>query len=251
MLVFVVPALLMALLYWILIDTPLFGRIAHAIFALFPFLVMFMVASITTLRERRSGTLERTLTMPVSRGAFIAGYALAFSLLSLVQTLITVGVCVAWLGVEVDGSLGTFFGIVLLDALVGTAAGLTASAFARTEFQIVQFVPAVVVPQFLLCGLLVPRADMPRVLELISAAMPVSYAVDAMQTLGGMPAQVISSIMGCGSGLPMAARISGKRTGHSVVKSTTGSYRTRLSAGKEGDCARIVASVSSFRMATS
>ena len=139
MLVFVVPALLMALLYWILIDTPLFGRIAHAIFALFPFLVMFMVASITTLRERRSGTLERTLTMPVSRGAFIAGYALAFSLLSLVQTLITVGVCVAWLGVEVDGSLGTFFGIALLDALVGTAAGLTSSAFARTEFQIVQF----------------------------------------------------------------------------------------------------------------
>lgn len=188
-LVFVVPSLLMSLLYWILIDTPLFGRIAHAIFALFPFLVMFLVASITTLRERRSGTLERTLTMPVSRGSFIAGYALAFALLSFVQTLITVAVCVAWLGVEVDGSLWAFFGIALLDALVGTAAGLTASAFARTEFQVVQFVPAVVVPQFLLCGLIVPRAQMPEVLEIISLGMPVTYAVDAMQSFGGMTEQ--------------------------------------------------------------
>ncbi|WP_296147783.1 ABC transporter permease [uncultured Corynebacterium sp.] len=188
-LVFAVPSLLMSLLYWILIDTQLFDRIAHAIFALFPFLVMFLVASITTLRERRSGTLERTLTMPVSRAAFIGGYALAFSLLSLVQTFITVAVCVMWLGVDVDGSLAAFFGIALLDALVGTAAGLTASAFARTEFQVVQFVPAVVVPQFLLCGLLVPRADMPRILEVISAAMPVSYAVDAMRSLGGTPEQ--------------------------------------------------------------
>ncbi|WP_203085481.1 hypothetical protein [Corynebacterium godavarianum] len=91
MLVFVVPSLL----YWILIDTRTFGRIAHAIFALFPILVMLLVASITTLRKRRSGTLERTPTMPVSRGSFIAGYALAFALRSFVQTLITVGVCVA------------------------------------------------------------------------------------------------------------------------------------------------------------
>lgn len=188
-LIFAVPSLLMALLYWILIDTPLFGRIAHAIFALFPFLVMFLIASITTLRERHSGTLERTLTMPVSRGAFIGGYALAFALLSFVQTLITVGVCVTWLGVEVDGSLWAFFGIALLDALVGTAAGLTASAFARTEFQVVQFVPAVVVPQFLLCGLIVPRADMPDILEAVSLAMPVTYAVDAMQAFGGVAEQ--------------------------------------------------------------
>lgn len=186
-LIFAVPSLLMSLLYWILIDTELFDRIAHAIFALFPLLVMFLVASITTLRERRSGTLERTLTMPVTRGAFIAGYALAFGLLSLVQTLITVAVCVSWLGVEVEGSVAAFFGIALVDALVGTAAGLAASAFARTEFQVMQFLPAAVVPQFLLCGLIVPRADMPRVLELISHAMPVSYAVDAMQALGGAP----------------------------------------------------------------
>lgn len=189
MLVFVVPSLLMALLYWILIDTPMFGRIAHAIFALFPFLVMFLVASIATLRERRSGTLERTLTMPVARGSFIGGYALAFALLALLQTLITVGVCVTWLGVEVEGSLWAFFGIALLDALVGTAAGLTASAFAHTEFQVVQFVPAVVVPQFLLCGLIVPRAEMPGILEYISLAMPVTYAVDAMQAFGGMAEQ--------------------------------------------------------------
>ena len=184
-LIFAVPSLLMALLYWILLDTPLFGRIAHAIFALFPFLVMFLVASITTLRERRSGTLERTLTMPVSRGSFIGGYALAFGLLSLVQTLITVAVCVMWLGVEVDGSIPAFFAIALLDALVGTAAGLTASAFARTEFQVVQFVPATVVPQFLLCGLIVPRESMPQVLEVISLGMPVTYAVDAMQAFSG------------------------------------------------------------------
>lgn len=71
--------------------------------------------------------------------------------------------------------------VAVLDALLGVALGLFVSAFAATEFQVVQFMPALVVPQFLLCGLLVPRSELPGILEAISNVLPLSYAVDAMQ----------------------------------------------------------------------
>lgn len=148
--------------------------------ALFPFIVMFLVTSIATLRERRSGTLERLLSMPLGKGDFILGYTLAFGLLAIVQTAIAVAFAVGVCGLDVEGSVGLLFAVAIADALLGTALGLLASAFARTEFQVVQFMPVFVFPQILLGGIFLPRDQLPEVLETIGDWMPLSHAIDAL-----------------------------------------------------------------------
>ena len=148
--------------------------------ALFPFIVMFLVTSIATLRERRSGTLERLFSMPLGKGDFILGYALAFGLLAIFQTAIAVSFAVWVCGLEIEGSIWLLFAVAVADALLGTALGLLASAFARTEFQVVQFMPLLVFPQVLLGGIFIPRDQLPEVLEAISEWLPLSYAIDAL-----------------------------------------------------------------------
>ena len=181
----VVPCVLISLLWWMFDDVPgdLFDRFGPGLLAMFPFIVMFLVTSVTTLRERGSGTLERLLTMPMGRLDFLLGYALAFGLLAAVQAALAVGVSVGLLGLDVNGPVWLLGVVAVVDAVLGTALGLLVSAFARTEFQAVQFMPAFVLPQILLCGLFVPRDAMPGVLEAISNVLPLSYAVDAMQEL--------------------------------------------------------------------
>lgn len=180
-----VPSLLMVLLWWLYSASPmdLFPRIAPALLALLPFVLMFLVTSVTTLRERTSGTLERALTTPMGKLDLIAGYGLAFGLVALVQTSIAIAVSTLWLGLELEGSVWLFTLVAVLDAFAGTGLGLLVSAFARTEFQAVQFMPALIVPQIFLCGLLVPRDQLPGVLEALSNLLPLSYAVSAMNSL--------------------------------------------------------------------
>ena len=182
-LLMVVPCVLMGLLAWIYQNTPVFDSIGAPLLGIFPFLTMFLVTSIATLRERQSGTLERLLTMPLGKGDLVGGYALAFGLLAAVQALIASGFALLALGLNVAGAAWLLLLVAVVDALLGTALGLFLSAFAATEFQAVQFLPAFVLPQFLLCGLLVPRDQLPDVLQLISNVLPLSYAVDAMQTI--------------------------------------------------------------------
>ena len=146
---------------------------------------MFLVTSVTTLRERTSGTLERLLAMPMGKGDFLLGYAIAFGLIALVQSLVAVGVSIWLLDLSVVGEPWILTVVAVADAVLGTALGLFVSAFAQTEFQAVQFMPAVVIPQLLLCGLFVARDALPRVLEVVSDLLPLSYAVDAMQTVAG------------------------------------------------------------------
>ncbi|ANH37275.1 Inner membrane transport permease YbhR [Nocardioides dokdonensis FR1436] len=179
------PCLLVVLLWWMFdeVDPGAFDRIGPALLAIFPFTVMFLVTSVTTLRERTGGTLERLLAMPTRRLDLLAGYAVAFGLVGVGQSLITVGVSARLLGLEIAGPWWLLVLVAVVDALLGTALGLFVSAFARTEFQAVQFMPAVVIPQLLLCGLFVPRAGLPPVLEAVSGLLPLSYAVDAMSTL--------------------------------------------------------------------
>lgn len=181
----VVPCVLISLLWWMFEDLPgdLFDRFGPGLLAMFPFIVMFLVTSVTTLRERSSGTLERLLTMPLGKLDFLLGYALAFGLLAAVQSVLAVAVGVGLLGLEVEGPVWLLGVVAVVDAVLGTALGLLVSAFATTEFQAVQFMPAFVLPQILLCGLFVPRASMPEVLEAVSSVLPLSYAVDAMQEL--------------------------------------------------------------------
>ncbi len=181
----VLPFALLSLLWWMFDGLPGdgFARLGPALLALIPFIVMFLVTSVTTLRERTSGTLERLLAMPMGKGDFLLGYAVAFGLIAAVQSALAVGVSVWLLDLTIVGEVWMLMVVAIVDAILGTALGLFVSAFARTEFQAVQFMPAIVIPQILLCGLFIPREAMPRVLEAISDVLPLSYAVDAMQTV--------------------------------------------------------------------
>jgi len=179
----VLPCVVMTLLWWMFKDLPGtgFDSLGPALLALIPFIIMFLVTSVTTLRERTSGTLERLLAMPMGKLDFLLGYALAFGLLATVQSALAVGLCVWLLDLTIVGSVWLLMVVAVVDAVLGTALGLFVSAFARTEFQAVQFMPALVIPQILLCGLFVPREALPPVLEAISDVLPLSFAVDAMQ----------------------------------------------------------------------
>lgn len=183
----VVPCLLITLLWWMFDELPgeTFDRFGPGLLALFPFIVMFVVTSVTTLRERSSGTLERLLAMPLARLDFLLGYAVAFGFLAAVQSVLAVAVSVGLLGLDVNGPVWLLGVVAVGDAVLGAALGLFVSAFATTEFQAVQFMPLFVLPQILLCGLFVPREVMPGVLEAISDVLPLSYAVDAMTELVG------------------------------------------------------------------
>ncbi len=188
-LMIVVPCVLLGLLAWVYVDSPgqVFNRIGPSLLGVFPFVVMFIVTSIATLRERTSGTLERLLTTPLGKGDLMLGYALAFGAMAVLQALVATAFAVWVCGLDIAGPVWALVVVALVDALLGTALGLLASGFARTEFQAVQFMPAFVFPQFLLCGLLLPRDAMPRPLELVSDVLPLSYAVDAMQEVTTNP----------------------------------------------------------------
>jgi ABC-2 type transport system permease protein len=183
-----VPCVLISLLAWLFADTPqVFDRIGPALLGIFPFITMFLVTSVATLRERTSGTLERLLTMPVHKLDLLGGYALAFGLIATLQALLAAGLALWVLGLDVAGPAWAIVLVAVVDALLGMALGLLVSAFAASEFQAVQFLPAVILPQFLLCGLLVPRDAMPSILSAISDWLPLSYAVDAMGELSRAP----------------------------------------------------------------
>jgi ABC-2 type transport system permease protein len=205
-----VPSLLLGLLYLIWKDLPalpgqpgIFDRAGLIMLGIFPFVVMFLITSIAMLRERTSGTLERLLTTPLARLDLLLGYGLAFGVAAALQALITVGVAVTVYDLDIAGSLWLVGLIAVLDALLGVSLGLLASAFARTEFQAVQFMPLIVLPQFLLCGLLVPREAMPDWLHAISNVLPLTYAVEALQEVGRSAAETatlwrdIGIVAGC------------------------------------------------------
>jgi ABC-2 type transport system permease protein len=175
-----VPTLLMILLRYVFNSTLVFSRVAPALLGVFPFLIMFLIASITTLRERTTATLERLMTLPIGRLDLLFGYALAFGAIAVVQVSLAASVSLWWLGLDLAGSVGMLLLIAVLDALLGMALGLFVSAFARTEFQAIQFMPVFVLPQILLCGLFVPREEMGWLLRWLSDVMPLSYAVEAL-----------------------------------------------------------------------
>ena len=183
-LMLVAPSLLVGLFAWLFSEQEgVFDQFGGPILALFPFIVMFLVTSITTLRERRSGTLERLMTTPIAKADFILGYGLAFALMATLQAVITVTFAVWVCGLDVDGPLWQLGLVAVVDAILGSALGLLASAFARTEFQAVQFMPLIVFPQIILGGLFMPREDMPEVLYQISKVLPLSYAIDTINAV--------------------------------------------------------------------
>ncbi|MBO1338114.1 ABC transporter permease [Streptomyces sp. VRA16 Mangrove soil] len=185
-LMLLVPCLMLLLLRYVFDGSPAtFDSIGASLLGIFPLITMFLVTSIATLRERTTGTLERLLAMPMAKGDLIAGYALAFGTVAIVQSLLATGLALWVLDLNVIGSAWLLLLVALLDALLGTALGLFVSAFAASEFQAVQFLPAVIFPQLLLCGLFTPRDRMAPALEAISNVLPMSYAVDGMNEVLG------------------------------------------------------------------
>ena len=181
-LVFVVPPLLLTLFKYVFYGQPeTFDRIGGPLVGIFPFVLMFVITSITMLRERTTGTLERLMTLPLSKLDLLLGYGLAFGLVAAVQATVTAAVAFGLLGLDVEGSIVVVVLLAIGNALLGMALGLLASAFAQTEFQAVQFMPAFVLPQFLLCGLLVARDQMAPVLEWFSYLLPLTWAYDGLQ----------------------------------------------------------------------
>jgi ABC-2 type transport system permease protein len=161
-------------------NSPVFQQVGTPLLGLFPFVTMFLVTSITMLRERTSGTLERLMTMPLNKIDLLAGYGIAFAVLAVLQAVLVSVLAFGLLGLEVAGPMWLVVVLAVANAVLGSTLGLFVSAFAQTEFQAVQFMPAVVFPQLLLCGLIVPRTDMARALEVASAFLPLTYAYDAL-----------------------------------------------------------------------
>ena len=176
-----VPCLLETLLQQLFRGRPeVFQHVGAPLLGLFPFVSMFVVTSVTMLRERTSGTLERLMTMPLAKLDVLGGYAGAFALLAVVQATVVSLLAFGVLGLDVAGPQWAVVALAVANATLGMALGLFLSAFATTEFQAVQFMPAIVLPQFLLCGLFVARSDMAEWLRVVSAFLPLTYAYDAL-----------------------------------------------------------------------
>jgi ABC-2 type transport system permease protein len=180
-LVVVVPPGLLTLLRYILdAERPAFQRIAVPLVGMFPLITMFLITSIAMLRERTGGTLERLMSLPLAKLDLIGGYAVAFALVATVQTCVTSAIALGLLGVTVQGSAALVVALAVANALLGVALGLFLSAFATSEFQAVQFMPAVLLPQILLSGLFVPHDHLPRALRIAADVLPLPYAFDAL-----------------------------------------------------------------------
>jgi ABC-2 type transport system permease protein len=192
--ILVVPSAVITLLYFMFQNAPHppgtpspFDNACLIMLGVFPLIVMFLITSITMQRERVSGTLERILTTPLRRLDLLAAYGTAFSIAAAAQATLACVVSFWLLGLDTAGSPALVFAIAIVNAILGVGLGLLCSAFARTEFQAVQFMPVVIAPQLLLCGIIVPREALPEWLQWISNALPASYALEALREVGAHP----------------------------------------------------------------
>jgi ABC-2 type transport system permease protein len=176
-----VPPALLALFKYVFDNQPqTFERVGAPLVGIFPLILMFLITSIAMLRERTTGTLERLMSMPLAKLDLLLGYGLAFAIVAALQASVTSAVAFGLLDIGTDGPVWAVVALAVANALLGMALGLLLSAFATSEFQAVQFMPAFIIPQLLLAGLLVPREQMPEVLERISDLLPFTYAYEGL-----------------------------------------------------------------------
>ena len=212
-LIMVVPLVLLGLLKLLLAnDEATFQKVGAPLLGIFPLVVMFLVTSVTMLRERTTGTLERLMTLPMRRADLVVGYALAFAVVAAAQALVATAFTVGLLGLEIAGSTAGLVGIAILNAELGMAFGLGLSTFATSEFQAVQFMPAFILPQFLLCGLLVPRSAMSSALDALAGILPMTYAYEALADVAAGDASGAAAAAAVTFGFCLAALVLGTLT---------------------------------------
>src|SRR5690625_3163575 len=163
-------------------DSDLFDQVAPAIMGFFIFFFVFIIAGISFLRERTTGTLERTLATPLKRSSIVFGYFLGFFLFVAIQTIIVQTTIVDILDVQRVGNYGLLLFLNLVIATVALSLGLLLSIFARTEFQLLQFIPIAIVPQFFFSGIF-DLSNAPAWVKIISHLMPLTYATEALQNI--------------------------------------------------------------------
>ncbi|WP_067826860.1 ABC transporter permease [Nocardia inohanensis] len=187
-LILVVPSVLLTLLHFVFDRRPdIFDQIGLLLLGIFPFTSMFLITSVAMLRERTTGTLERLLSMPLNKLDLLLGYGLAFAAVAVVQATVAATVAYRFLGLQTQGQLAVVLIIVVATAVLGSSTGLFTSAFARTEFQALQFAPSVIIPQLLLCGLIWPREEMSAPLRAAGNVVPLRYAAEALGEVGTYP----------------------------------------------------------------
>ena len=219
-LVIVLPCVLLWLFKEVFAARPgLFQELAPALLAVFPLTIMFLITSVAMVRERSSGTLERLLATPLGKGDLMLGYGLAFGVLALVQGLAASGVALLLLGMAAPASVPVLLLIAVADAVLGSALGLGVSALATSEFQAVQFMPAVILPQFLLCGLITPTSSMAGWLDGVSRALPLRYAVDGMSRLAH--ASTVSAAVWWDLGVIVGCAVTALAVGSTTLRRTT------------------------------
>jgi ABC-2 type transport system permease protein len=178
------PVVIMSLLRWMFAQTQVvFDAWGPVLLGIFPLIIMFLVTSVATLRERSGGTLERLLALPMGKLDFLLGYGIAFGLAATVQAAVVGAVAFGLLGLDVAGPVLAVVLVAVLVAILGSSMGLLLSAFASTEFQAVQFMPALLIPQLLVSGLFGDRSSLPALLRWVGEVLPMTYAVDAVHVL--------------------------------------------------------------------
>jgi ABC-2 type transport system permease protein len=182
-LVLVVPLVIASLIGFSVPTKAILNATLPAILAMLILFFGFLLSGIAFLRERSQGTRERLMASPVTRLDILVGYLLGFLLFAMVQTLILFFYAVYVLRVDFNGQL---WQIIVFQVLIGVLAvclGIFISAFARTEFQMIQFIPLIIVPQVFVCGLIFPVSQMPDVLQWLAKFLPLTYAVDGIRAL--------------------------------------------------------------------
>ena len=161
-------------------ETVFFDVMSPILIGFFVFFFVFLISGIGLLKERTTGTLERLMATPIKRGEILAAYLIGFGVFAVIQTIIVVLYAVNVLDIVLIGSIWNVLLINLLLALVALSLGILLSSFAASEFQMVQFIPIVIVPQIFFSGIF-PLEGMADWLQVFSKIMPLYYAADALQ----------------------------------------------------------------------
>lgn len=182
-LIVIVPLVVMTLIGLSFPEEDVLDDIAPALLATLALFFSFLLTGISFLRERSQGTMERLMASPISRLDMVVGYLLGFFVFALTQTLIIVLFTIYVLGVNYSGDLWQIFIFQIVVIIVAVNLGIFTSTFARNEFQMVQFIPLIIIPQVFLCGVIWPVEQMPDYLQWLSSILPLTYAVDGLRDI--------------------------------------------------------------------